>query len=163
MNIKIMSIVVVALMLSACSSIVSSSQYAVTINSHPDGAKFVVTNRMGIKVHSGVTPASVTLKASSGYFEGERYTVTFKKEGYSKKSFTLTSSVDGWYWGNILFGGIIGLLIVDPATGAMYNLPDRVDISMDEQNASRSPAKDLTVTTIDSLSDEQLARLVLIQ
>ncbi len=30
--------------------------------------------------------------------------------------------VDGWYWGNIVFGGLIGWLIVDPATGAMYKL-----------------------------------------
>lgn len=31
--------------------------------------------------------------------------------------------MDGWYWGNILFGGLIGMLAVDPATGAMYKLP----------------------------------------
>jgi hypothetical protein len=30
--------------------------------------------------------------------------------------------LNGWYAGNILIGGIVGLLIVDPATGAMYKL-----------------------------------------
>ncbi len=26
------------------------------------------------------------------------------------------------YFGNLLFGGVLGLLIIDPATGAMYSL-----------------------------------------
>ncbi len=30
--------------------------------------------------------------------------------------------LNGWYWGNILLGGIIEMLIVDSATGAMYKL-----------------------------------------
>lgn len=30
--------------------------------------------------------------------------------------------IDGWYFGNILLGGLFGMLIVDPATGAMYKL-----------------------------------------
>jgi hypothetical protein len=34
--------------------------------------------------------------------------------------------MDGWYIGNILFGGVIGFLIVDPATGAMWKLGDPV-------------------------------------
>ena len=34
----------------------------------------------------------------------------------------LDSSLSGWYFGNIIFGGLIGMLIVDPVTGAMYNL-----------------------------------------
>lgn len=33
--------------------------------------------------------------------------------------------MNGWYIGNLLFGGIIGLLIVDPATGAMWTLIPR--------------------------------------
>ncbi len=30
--------------------------------------------------------------------------------------------VNGWYFGNILLGGVLGMLIIDPATGAMYKL-----------------------------------------
>jgi hypothetical protein len=30
--------------------------------------------------------------------------------------------LDGWYIGNIVFGGLIGMLIVDPATGAMWKI-----------------------------------------
>jgi hypothetical protein len=34
----------------------------------------------------------------------------------------LTSTIDGWYWGNLLIGGIIGMVFVDPLTGAMWKL-----------------------------------------
>jgi hypothetical protein len=30
--------------------------------------------------------------------------------------------MDGWYLGNIVFGGLVGLLVVDPLTGAMWKL-----------------------------------------
>ena len=67
--------------------------------------------------------------------------------------------MDGWYIGNILFGGLIGMLIVDPATGAMYNLPDRVDINLD-QDASSDDQMTLNIDTFESLSPQQIARLV---
>ncbi|MCG2921469.1 hypothetical protein KZ305_25620, partial [Escherichia coli] len=32
------------------------------------------------------------------------------------------SRLNGWYFGNIIFGGLIGILVVDPMTGAMFTL-----------------------------------------
>jgi hypothetical protein len=41
-------------------------------------------------------------------------------------------NVNGWYIDNNLFGGLIGMLIVDPITGAMYKLsPDKLDASLE--------------------------------
>lgn len=145
--------------LSGCSSIVSKSEYAVAIASNPDTANFIVVNKAGQQVHSGVTPATVTLKSSSGYFKGETYTVTFRKEGYPDKIFTMTSAVDGWYFGNILFGGLIGMLIVDPITGAMYNLPKRIDVSLD-QAVSQKKEGQVTIASIEILSNAEKARLI---
>ena len=145
-------------MLSGCSSIVSKSDYSIAINSTPDDANFVVTNKAGQKVHGGTTPSTVTLKSSSGYFSGETYTISFTKNGYTTKIHTITSNIDGWYFGNIIFGGLIGMLIVDPATGAMYNLPDRIDISLDSNVTSTKP-ESLTISTIDSLTAEEISRL----
>jgi uncharacterized protein (DUF2147 family) len=156
---KVLAIALSTIIMSGCSSIISKSDYAVTINSNPGGSSFVITNRAGQKVESGVTPSTVTLKSSAGYFKGETYTVVLNKEGFSEKIYTLTSSVDGWYFGNILLGGLIGMLIVDPATGAMYNLPDRVDISLD-QDITLNQADTLNIATIDSLTPEQKELLV---
>jgi hypothetical protein len=142
-----------------CASIVSDASYPVAISSTPDNAEFVITNRAGTRVHSGVTPATITLKASSGYFKGESYTIVFNKEGHPGKSFVLKSGVDGWYFGNILFGGLIGMLIVGPATGAMYKLPNAVALTLDEATADSSTSS-LTIASIDSLSNTQKAQLV---
>ncbi|WP_371372806.1 hypothetical protein [Thalassotalea aquiviva] len=156
---KLLALTLSMTILSGCSSIVSKSEYAVAINSVPEGSAFVITNRSGQKVESGVTPSTVTLKSSAGFFKGETYTVIVKKDGYSDKNYTLTSTVDGWYFGNILVGGLIGMLIVDPATGAMYSLPERVDISLD-QNIAQQSADTLTIATIDSLSHEEKEQLI---
>lgn len=45
--------------------------------------------------------------------------------------------MDGWYLGNILIGGLIGMLIVDPASGAMYRFKrsDRqISMTLTESN-----------------------------
>jgi hypothetical protein len=37
----------------------------------------------------------------------------------------IKSKIDGWYFGNLIFGGLIGLVIVDPLTGSMWTLSPR--------------------------------------
>ena len=156
---KILCVTALALsMLSACSSIVSKSDYPVTISSSPANASFVIVDKKGQSIDSGNTPATVVLKSSSGYFSGQSYTIAVGKAGYEKQQYVLKSTVDGWYFGNILIGGLLGMLIVDPITGAMYNLPERVDIDL-QQSVSASIDDKLEFTTIDSLSREQIAKL----
>lgn len=156
---KVLLVGILVAALSGCASIVSKSQYAVTIASAPEASNFTIKNKRGQLVHSGVTPSTVTLKASSGYFAGESYDILFSKEGYPDKTFKLSSSIDGWFLGNILFGGVIGLLIVDPASGAMYSLPSRVDVTLDE-SVSKNIQNELTIASIDTLTDYEKTQLV---
>lgn len=123
-----------------CASILSDSQYPVVVNSSPSEAKFVVSDQNGHQVHSGVTPATVILPAGDGFFDGQTYTIEFDKDGYDPIKTILDSEMDGWYVGNILFGGLIGLLIVDPATGAMWKLPGSVFVSLAQTAAPAAPA-----------------------
>lgn len=44
---------------------------------------------------------------------------------------TIESDVDAWYFGNIIFGGIIGL-IVDPSTGSMWKYQSDVTVVLNE-------------------------------
>lgn len=157
--IKGVSIFAAVSLLSSCASIVSDSSYPVAIHSTPDAANFTVTNKSGITVHSGITPSIVTLEAGAGYFKRESYTIKVSKEGHTDKTFTLTSSVDGWYWGNILFGGLIGMLIVDPISGAMYKLPADISINLDSTTTANN-SQILTIASYDSLTSEQKAKLV---
>ncbi len=71
---------------------------------------------------------TVTLDASDGYFDGAEYLVLAEKEGYQPTQHTIDHGLDGWFLGNILIGGWIGMLIVDPLTGALYTLPDNANI-----------------------------------
>jgi hypothetical protein len=34
-----------------------------------------------------------------------------------------------WYFGNLVFGGLIGMVIVDPLTGATFDFPSRLKLS----------------------------------
>lgn len=149
----------VMLGLHGCASILGDSQYPVAVSSAPAGASFDIINKNGQVVHSGNTPSTVTLKSGKGYFAGQTYTLRFKKEGYPDKIVQLDSSVSGWYWGNILFGGLVGMLIVDPATGAMFKLPEFVSADMGTPIASTNEST-LTVALIESLSESQRASLI---
>ena len=48
--------------------------------------------------------------------------MVFTKAGYKTKEVSVGAKLGGWYAGNFIFGGLIGFLIVDPATGAMWTL-----------------------------------------
>jgi hypothetical protein len=56
--------------------------------------------------------------------------------GHATSEVKLESSLSGWYLGNIVFGGLIGMLIVDPMTGAMYNLtPEKIEQPLSSSQA----------------------------
>lgn len=111
---------------SGCASIISKSQYPVTINSNPPGAIVTIKNKSGAEIHKAQTPTTLTLNASAGFFSPAQYSMEFEKSGYQNAAATAQAGIDGWYVANILFGGLIGLLIVDPATGAMWKLDESV-------------------------------------
>jgi len=148
-----------ALLTSGCASIVGDSKYPVNVSSTPSGANFTITNKAGVVVHNGSTPNTVTLPSGRGYFKGEAYTITFKKDGYADASTTLDTSMSGWYWGNLLIGGLIGMLVVDPLTGAMYKLPEDAAGNLGSPLAGEA-AKNLTLLEIDQLSPSERASLV---
>lgn len=121
---KICTIAVSAvfLMTTSCASIVSKSSWPITINSTPSEAKISITDKKGIEIYNGHTPATLELKSGSGFFGKARYQVKFEKNGFESKTVPVEFKLNGWYFGNLLIGGVIGMLIVDPATGAMYRL-----------------------------------------
>lgn len=127
--------ILVSCTLAGCASILGKSSYPVTLRSDPAGAAIVVKNGAGNVIYQGVTPTTVTLASSSGFFQGENYSLTFTLEGFPERSTVIERSISGWYFGNILFGGILGMLIVDPATGAMWKL--NTDVHMKLEDGSR--------------------------
>ncbi len=113
----------------SCATIIGEKSQQYAIHSEPEEAIITITDERGIVVEEGKSPINVTLKKSDGsYFGGKTYNVEVSHNGYQPFSFPLITSPNASYiLGNIVFGGLIGWLIVDPATGAMYDLSPSKD------------------------------------
>ena len=146
------------LSLTGCASIVGDKEQSVTIDSTPSNADVVITDERSSEVFEGETPTTVTLKKADGsYFGGKDYSVTIGKDGYESRTVAISSTPNGWYvGGNLLFGGLIGWLIVDPLTGAMYSLsPDEISADLGDSVAtSEDGSQALNVALVQDVPEE---------
>jgi len=147
---KIVYLIAAAILSTSCASIVSHSSSMVGIDTTPQGASLQILNRQGLIIYNGRTPATISLKHGSGFFKKASYQVKLSMEGYQPKVVVIDAHLNGWYFGNLLFGGVIGFLIIDPATGAMYKLNNTyVDETMAPQAAGAGlPAATQTLKII---------------
>ncbi|WP_457571549.1 PEGA domain-containing protein [Desulfovulcanus sp.] len=144
--------------LTGCASIVSKSEYPVSISSNPEEAEITIVNRAEETVFKGKTPATVVLKAGAGFFKGENYTVTFKKDGYATHTAQIKRGVDGWYIvGNLIFGGVVGWLIVDPATGAMWTLKN---LHVDLAPQTSLNQNQIHIVTINDIPEQLRSKMI---
>ena len=107
-----------------CASIVDGGDKSIEIKSNPAGAKVTITNKKGEAIFTQMTPTIVSLDRG-GFFSRAKYGIHFESDGYYPADLKVASQMNGWYLGNVVFGSIIGFLIVDPATGAMWTLSPR--------------------------------------
>lgn len=105
-----------------CATIVSRSTYQVPLETNKT-TTVEVRNRDEL-VTTVMAPTTIALTSRGGFFVPARYTFTFKQEGYPDVVKERGAYLNAWYLGNIIFGGLIGILIVDPATGAMWRLDE---------------------------------------
>jgi hypothetical protein len=115
-NVKKRSAVVcvIALLTMNCGSIIHQTTQQVHLSSEPAGAAITVACGDINNDPKLVTPAVVTLHRKPSYCG-----IKLNKEGYAEKELKFGRQMSGWYLGNVVFGGIIGL-IVDAANGAMW-------------------------------------------
>jgi hypothetical protein len=74
----------------------------------------------------------VDLKRGAGYFSPQSYQVKLSKQGYRSKVVEIVPGINPWYFGNLLFGAFVGMVIVDPLTGAMFKLlPNNIDTELE--------------------------------
>ncbi len=104
---------------SGCTNNISK---APSINSIPLVANLTITDKKGMEVYRGNHISAKEIKAYPAFLSKDRYLLKFEKDGYASKTISVEFKMDGWYFGNNLFGENIGLLIIDPMDGAMYKL-----------------------------------------
>ena len=125
----------ITILSTGCATIVHSGPRKVPVASDPPGATVTIYDRGGQQVMKSTTPFTATLHPKYRYFKGQQYRVVFELPGYQPAEVQLQSRISGWYFGNIAFGGLIGMIAVDPATGAMYNLwPEKINQSLQPQS-----------------------------
>lgn len=156
----IAGLLVMLLALTGCASIVGKNIYPLTINSYPSEATIVVTDEAGRQMYRGRTPTTVTLASGEAYFHAKRYTITFSREGYQDQVAEVRATLSGWYFGNIVFGGLIGLLIVDPITGNMWKLPTDVTATLAERVASNPNERILRIASLQQIPESERKHLV---
>jgi len=98
-----------------CATIMHGTSQDIAISSQPTAAAVTVDNKP-----LGQTPVNAHLTRK------DVHTIRITLAGYQPFEMNLTRHVSGWVWGNIVFGGLIGLA-VDAASGGLYELrPDQV-------------------------------------
>jgi hypothetical protein len=127
--IKTVLAVVAILLTSACASVTGPGKQQVKVETVPPGAEVRINNQVQ------TSPAVFTLKGKSDY------TVIAEKDGYKTSTGVINGEprIMASVFGNILWL-IPGLAIDYLATGAAYDLDDRVVIPMRPENEPANPA-----------------------
>jgi len=166
-RIKWMTATMALLLITGCATIVGDKTQSLQLNSKPDDAMVTITDENGVEVFKGKTPANVTLEKSDGsYFGGKTYIVRISKDGYETQSVQVNSKMNGWYIaGNFVFGGLIGWFIVDPLSGAMYNLsPEQVNAQLNSSSASNNSTPDgIRIVLLKDVPQQLRAHMVKIR
>lgn len=107
-----------------CATIIHGTTQDIQVSSQPSGAV--------VRVNGTTTTTPGVLK-----LERKRpYALVFEKEGYQPVEVHLKQTTDGWVFGNVIFGGIIGL-VIDFSNGAAYKLtPSEVNAVLGQQKGA---------------------------
>ena len=120
---------------SNCASIIHGPTQSVDLTSQPSGARITINGK-----YMGETPKTFSLRRK-GYPKGEpkgnkEYVTKIELDGYYPYDVKIKRQMDGWFLGNILIGGVIGIAI-DAGNGSMYKLtPDQVIAQMGKSAAT---------------------------
>lgn len=119
-----------------CATITKGSSQSVTINTDPPGANCTL-NREGAMIGAvAQTPGTLLLEKDK-----DTVTVSCKKEGYSESIQPLEAAFQGMTFGNILFGGLIGVA-VDGMSGAMHQYPSLVTVLLTPEAFDSAETRD---------------------
>jgi len=97
-------------LLSSCGTIMSPGPFVVPVSSEPPGA--VVRYNNGV---CGKTPCIITMTRGVGT------KFQLELDGYHTMTCDAGDSFNGWVLGNVIFGGVIGL-VVDSISGSFQNI-----------------------------------------
>jgi hypothetical protein len=139
--------------LTGCASIVSGTNQIVSVEtlhatSKVDGATCKLENDKG--VYYVTTPGTVTVRRAYGDMS-----VRCEKPGMEAGIASIKSSTKGMAFGNVVFGGVIGVG-VDMASGAAYDYPNLFQVMMG-QTTTIAPGAIASTTQVSADAPAQAA------
>lgn len=123
-------VIIYALFLSACSTVLNTTTQDVEIKSTPPNGKITIDGKK-----FGITPQKVNLE------RGVNHVVKIELDGFEAYETQLTRKISAWFWFNI-FNGILPGVLTDMFTGSMYNLlPENLDVELQPVKIVEPPTK----------------------
>lgn len=145
----------VLLTLCGCASIVSDNKSVTYLETTPEACKCELHGQDFTRVVT--TPDSISLPS-----EAAPLTIACTAPGYKRTTATLDTAADGWIWGNIIFGGIVGG-VVDAARGAGFKYPAKFSLMLEPESfptvQDRDAWYDKRKAGIEAAYDLKLKRL----
>ncbi|MDW7645473.1 MAG: PEGA domain-containing protein [Desulfuromonadales bacterium] len=142
----ILFLILIIVALYGCATLVGGTNQQMTFQSEPEGATVKVDGRP-----LGKTPITITIDKKADQ------TLSFELVGYKTVSMPLSTTVEPWFFGNILTGGLIGST-TDALSGAIYKYgPDQYYVTLvpvDGKISSKSKTKDFIVAGYKNIIDE---------
>lgn len=131
--IRLLAVLILIVTQTSCATIVDGGDKFVSVNVEPSNAKVHVKSNKGEDyIRQGSFNLRVDRKAS--------YTLVIESPDYISEEIVLKRGLNGWIFGNIVFGGIIGV-IIDSATGNMWTpKPKIVSAKMVRKGSSNNQA-----------------------
>lgn len=142
-----------AVLLGGCATIMKGDKHNLKIMSTPTAAKVEIKTTSGVKLFEGTTPTQFKLSKS------KEYLVTLSLENYKETTIPMSKDgIEGWFWGNIICGGLIGI-VIDASNGAMNKLqPEEISVSM-EMASLENGSQELYAVLITRDSNGELRHL----
>ncbi len=144
--VKLLPLLLVLLIIAAgCATIFEGTKATVNVTSAPASAAVEVKLASGITINTAKTPATFSLNKKN------TYVVVVKMEGYQEQSVYIDQKINNWFFGNLCFGGVVGMAI-DFLDGAMWNLePNQIHV---ELVTAMQDGKELKYAVIGAIDDQ---------
>jgi uncharacterized protein YceK len=123
-------LILVALLLASCSTVLNTTTQDVEIKSNPANAKIFVDGKK-----FGTTPQVINID------RGSDHSLKLELDGHDVYETQVTRKISFWFWGNA-FNGFIPGMLTDMFTGAMYNMmPDKIEVELTPARQPEKPSK----------------------
>lgn len=134
---SITALLLITTSLTSCATIMHGTRQSIGIASNPTNATVYVDQS-----YMGSTPIIVEMSRKDNHI------VRIELAGYQPYEAVFSRQLSGWVFGNVVFGGIIGLA-VDAISGGIYRLtPEQVEAELRVNNMACADESEETFFTI---------------